>query len=208
MKHWMLLTALICFGSPAVQAAPPEPYVAVFRLTPGAAPTHVLAFQNISTGEAVVVDRIEIANASTMTVTGGQAQYWVYASTQLTHSATAGTHYKYGAALASAPTTIVSASTAPTAVLIEGDSAILTAAQRNALSGVAPLLAPLVVDSDDAATVNRLGVWDSFEGRQAQATPLTLPAGSNRALVIEKRMGAASDFTAGSVLIRIFYWRK
>lgn len=203
MKNLLLLAALICFGGSA-QAAPPRPYVAVFRVTPGAAPTKILAFQNTSTGQSVIVDRIEIANASTMTVTGGQAQYWVWGSTQVEHSVAAGKHYAYASALASAPTAIT-ASTAPINVLFEGDSAALVGG--NIVTAL-PLIRPLVVDSDDAATVNRADAWDSSEGRQAVAEPLVLPADSSRALVIEKRMGAASDFTAGSVIIRIFYWLR
>lgn len=204
-KALFALAATLALSAPVHATAAVVPYVNVVRVTPGAAPSKILAFQNTSTTNDVVIRRIEIANASTQTVSGGQAAYWVYLSTQLTHSAAASSFFAYGTALAAQPS-YISVSTAPLLVQYEGDSAVLTG---GGLTGVPPVINPLVVDNDDAATVNRSAVWyEESQTGNAPAGPLLLTKGSSRALVIEKRQGAASDFTAGSVEIRIFYTVK
>jgi hypothetical protein len=209
-KNLVVLAALVGLSLAAPSRAravgTPPTYVTSVRVTPGAAPTHVLAFQNTSASLDVVVRRIEVVNASTQAVTGGAEQFWVYAATSVTHSAAAGTTASYGAALASQPS-YLTVSTAPTSVQLEGDSGILTTAQRNALSGALPIIAPLTVDGDESATPNmRQAAWQAEDqGGANPAGALILPAGANRAIVVEKRAGNSTDFTAGSYIIRVFY---
>lgn len=199
----ILLPIVPALAEPAV--APPA-YVAVARITPGASPSRVFAFQNIDAGQDVIVRRIDITNSSTFTITGGLSQYWVYASTQLTHSLlTTVQNYKLDTALATAPAAIA-ASTAPTIVLFEGDSSTLTASQQGALSGVSlPIIRPLAVNDDDAATSSLTDGWGEDIQSGLASMPLVLPHNSKRALVIEKRQLGTTDFTAGSVTIRVFY---
>lgn len=206
MRHWLLTVALAIIGSVAQAAPVPTTYVHSVRITPGAQPIHVLAFQNTSANIDVLVHKIEVIGASTQAVTGGLMQFWVYASTSLTHSVAAGVTASYGSANASQPS-YLSVSTAPVSVLLEGDTGILTTAQRNALSGTAlPLIPPLRASSEETATSGLYDSW-SAENQDAQnpSGPLVLPKNANRALVMEKRMSAASDFAVGLLQIRVFY---
>lgn len=202
----ILLPAMPALAEPATQ---PPAYVAVVRVTPGASPTKILAFQNISAGEDIIVRRIDITNASTMTVTGGLEAFWIYAATVVTHSdLTTVQNYRLDTALAAAPAAI-SASTAPINVQYEGDSGVLTAAQQNALSGIAvPVIRPLAVNGDESATTSLSDGWGEDIQSGLVSMPLILAKGSKRALVIEKRQLGSSDFTAGSYNIRIFYSRR
>lgn len=206
-KTLFTLAALLGLAAVSAHAATePKTYVTSVRVTPGAGPSHVLAFQNTSTGIDVIVRGVEVVNASTQAVTGGGEQFWVYASTQLTHSASAGTTASYGTALASAPS-YLSVSTAPTGVLIEGDSGVLTASQRNDLAGKLPIIAPLFVDGDESATTTpRRAAWFAeSQDADSPAGPLVLGQSANRALVVEKRAGNSTDFAAGAYIIRVFY---
>lgn len=191
--------------APRAYAGVPPTYVDQVRLTVPASPANVLAFQNTSAGLDVVVRRIEIVTSSTQSVTGGLMQFLVYASTQVTHSASAGKFYAYGSANASRPSHI-SVSTAPLSVQFEGDSAALTAAQLGAMSGALPLIRPLVVNNDEGAAANFGDAWaEESPNSPNPAGGLLLPAGANRALIFEKRQLGSSDFSAGQVIIRIFY---
>jgi hypothetical protein len=202
VKHWLLAAALICFGSSAF-AAPPPTYINTVRITPGASPARVLAFQNTSSTIDVVVRKIEVVSASTQTVTSGLEQFWVYASTQLTHSASAGRFDSYSAGFTTQPS-YVTVSTAPLLVLFENDTSTLTAGQQAGLSGTAlPLIKPLTVNLDEGAAANFYDSWVSED--PSNNSPLILPAGANRALVFEKRQKDGTDYSAGLVQIRIYY---
>lgn len=210
MKRYLL--ALLALVGPLVPAvAGPgstlalKSYVAVVRISSvPASPARVFALQNTSTDQDVLVNRVEVANSSTMTVTGGLMQFWVYGSTAMAHSAlTTVQTYGYSGALVTAPTA-VSASTAPINVQFDGDSGILTAAQQNGLSGTAlPLIRPLIVNDNLAATGQTSDSW-STENPDF-GSPIILPKNSQRGLVIEKRQFGASDFSAGAVTIRVHY---
>lgn len=202
----ILLPVMPALAEPAV--APPA-YVMVVRISSiPVSPARILAFQNVSTGQDVIVRRIDISNASTMTVTGGLMQFWVYASTSLVHSTTSTVqNYKLDTALAVAPAAIT-ASTAPTIVLFENDTSTLTASSQAALSGTAvPLIRPLFVNTDETATTSLTDGWGEDIQSSLASMPLVLPHNSSRALVIEKRQLGSSDFsvTAGAVNIRVFY---
>ena len=180
----------------------PHSYVSTARLTVAGSSVSLFAFQNTSSGVDVVIRKIEISNASTATVTGGTMQFWVYASTQITHSAAITTNYEYAAALIAQPS-YISVSSAPTGVLYEGDSSTVTSA-ASALAGVPPIIRPLYVNNDETATTLLTDSWGADEALNA-AGPLVLNAGANRGIVINQKRLGTSDFTAGSVLIRIFY---
>ncbi len=206
-RYLFALFALVGLLSPAVASpstASLPSYTAVVRLTPGASPAKVLAFQNTSASQDILVDHIEITNSSTMTVTGGLEQFWVYGSTSLTHSAlTSVATYGYNGVLVAQPAAVVM-STAPLNVQYEGDTGILTAAQQGALSGVAtPIIRPLAVNNDETATTSLSDGWTAEALDWAR--PIILPRNTQRALVFEKRQLGSSDFTAGSVTIRIHY---
>lgn len=182
------------------QAAPPAPMVSVVRITPGASPAKVLAFQNTSSSVDVIVRKIEIVNASTMAVTSGLMQFWVYGSTSVAHSETTSqTAYKYNTVLASQPS-YISVSTKPASATYEGDAAPLDATAYENLTGAKPFLAPLIVNLDEGATSNFAASWTQEVGE----LPLVLPAGEDRALVFEKRQLGTSDYTDGQAEIRIF----
>ncbi|MES2156151.1 MAG: hypothetical protein V4510_13535, partial [bacterium] len=148
--------------------------------------------------------KIEVVNATTMTVTGGTMQFWVYASTSLTHSAAiTGGAYGYAAALTTQPS-YISISSAPTSILHEGDTVIQS--QTSLLLGTTPpLLRPFYLNDDEAATTLLYDSWSDESQGTATAGPLVLNHGANRALTIEQRRLGTTDFTAGSVLVRIFY---
>jgi hypothetical protein len=197
-----LLTFILAFAAVCAHAGAPE-YVATVRLTPGASPSAMLAFQNTSSDLDVVVQKIEITNASTMSVTSGLMQFWVYGSTSMTHSQTltAASAYTYNAALGAKPS-YISLSSAPVLVIYEGDSSSRTAAQMNSLSGVVgPILRPLIVNADESAAAN---LYDSWSNENPDK-PLILPHASNRGLVFVKRQLGSSDYTDGQVIFRIVY---
>ena len=184
-------------------------YVTEAQITLGASnasPSKVFAFQNTASGQDVIIDRIEVINASTgVAVTSGLMQFWVYPSTSMTHSDTATSivTHGYGAALAAVPAAVV-ASTAPLNVQYERDSGILTTAQQNNLTGTSlPIIRPLVINDDETATLNLFDVW-AAEAPDYDL-PIVLPKGSNRGLVFEKRQVGATDYTAGTFIIRILY---
>lgn len=205
MKTLLVAAVLAVLGVSPVHAGPPETYVSVTRVTAGGALAKLLAFQNTSSASDVVVRKIEVSNASTVTVTGGIMQFWVYGSTSLTHSVTTTADaWTYSDVLGSAPS-FISVSTAPSAIQIEGDSGILTTAASNNLSGQMPLIRPLVVNNDEAATAN---LFDSWTSDAVDARPIVLPAGANRALVFEQRQVGGTDYSAGSLFFRITYTLK
>lgn len=205
-----LFVLLALLGLAARAHAAPATYESVVRVTLPVVATSsaIYAFQNTSTGVDVIIRKIEISNASTMTVTGGTMQFWVYASTSLTHSAAVTSNYSYTSALASQPS-YVSVSTAPRNIQAEGDSSILSTG--GALSGVPPIIRPLYVNNDEAATTllydawsereESVGLGDRLEGPQ----PLILPSNSQRAIVIQQKRLGTADFAAGSVLVRVTY---
>jgi len=206
------LALLLGLAVAPAKAAPPLTYESVVRVTLPVVATSsaIYALQNTGSND-VVIRRIEISNASTMTVTGGTMQFWVYTSTALTHSAAVTSAYSYTSALASQPSAI-SVSTAPRNIQAEGDSSILSTG--GALSGVPPIIRPLYINNDEAATSllydswgeseESIGLGDRLEGPQ----PLLLPASANRAIVIQQKRLGTADFAAGSVLVRVTYTLK
>lgn len=194
------------------QAAPTATYKSCTRVTLAAIgiSSTVYSLQNTASsgGQDVLVRKIEISNASTMTVTGGLMQFWVYLSTSLSHSAAVTTAYSHTGALASQPS-YVTVSTKPYNVQAEGDSGILSTG--GGLSGVPPPVRPLYVNNDETATANLYDFWSEREesvglgaGKDGPQ-PIILPAGSQRALVIDKKRLGTADFTDGSLLICTTY---
>jgi len=186
-------------------AAPPSAYSTTARVTPGGALNKALAFQNTSATLDVVVRKIEVMNASTYTVTGGLMSYWVYFATSVSHSPTTGVNgidsYNYADALATAPS-YISASTAPYNVIFEGNSGILTDLQQASSGYALPVIRPLIVNNDEAATAN---FADSWQEELNTAKPLTLEKNTQRALIFEQRRVGTADITEGNVILRIFY---
>lgn len=207
-KILLALAALLGPLTPAIAGTggPYLPgYVTVVRVSSvPASPAKILAFQNTSATLDVLVNRIDATSCSTQTVTSGLMQFWVYSSTVVTHSvATTAQTYGYRAALATAPLGVTT-STAPLNVQYEGDSAVLTAAQQNALTGTSlPLVRPLAVNLDETATTSISDSWQHESPDFGDA--LLLPHAGNRALVIEKRQLAATDWSAGCVTFTIHY---
>lgn len=211
MKTLIALAGLLLASALPVQAAPPAYRTSIVRVTPGASPSYVLAFQNTSADIDIEVHRIVVSAASTQTVTSGAMQFWTYVSTSLTHSAAAGKYFSYDVANGSQPS-YLTVSTAPLNVQLEGDSAVLTAAQRNAISGALPVIRPIHINPDEGATgllddASDLST-DSADSWTASGRPIRLPHGANRAIVVEKRQLASSDFTDGQVYIKIVWVAK
>jgi hypothetical protein len=204
MKTLIAIVGLLLAGALPAKAGPPATYESVVRVTLPVVATSsaIYAFQNTSTELDVVIRKIEISNVSTMTIAGGLAAYWVYTSTSLTHSAAVTSAYSLTAALASQPS-FVSVSTAPRNIQAEGDASILSVG--GALSGVPPIIRPLYVNNDEAATAQLVDSWSEREDSLGAAQPLVLPANSQRAIVIQQKRLGTADIAAGSLLVKVFY---
>lgn len=208
MKNLIVLAALLLASALPAKAAPPLTYESVVRVTLPVVATSsaVYAFQNTSTGVGIKIHKIEISNASTMTVTGGTMQFWVYASTALTHSAAVTSNYNLTSKLVSQPS-YITVSTAPTAIQAEGDSSGLLTG--GALSGVPPIIRPFYVNNDEAATTLLTDSWNEQSEMRGERTagpqPIILAPGDNRAIVIQQKRLGTADFAAGSIYIRVVY---
>lgn len=206
-KTLFVLLALLGLAAPHAHAA--LTYEAVVRVTLPVVnvSSAIFAFQNTATSgnQDIIVRRIDIASASTMTVAGGLGGYWVYTSTSLTHSTAVSTWtYSLNSALASKPS-YVTFSTAPYNILAEGDVNLLGADSN--VVGVPPILRPLFVNNDETATSQQYDSWTEAETLGTgnnDPTPIVLPAGSQRAIVIRYKPAAAA-IGAGSLFIRIIY---
>lgn len=205
----LLLAGLLILGAPAMAGtgAPSLPsYAAKVRISSvPASPAYIEAFQNTSTDQDVIINRIDVANCSTQTVTSGMVQFWVFTSTRVTHSDTTSMKtYSYRVPLLTTAPAAVVGSTAPINVQLDGDSAVLTVAQRNALSGTSlPVVRPLAANLDETATTNTYDTWAHESPDYGDA--LVLARNTQRTLVIEKRQLGATDWTAGCVDITIHY---
>lgn len=208
----MLKKTLFGFAALLISAAPAlavssqpllKTYVSTVRVTLPVVATSsaIYAFQNTDAAVDVVIRKIEISNASTMTVTGGTMQFWVYGSTQMTHSAAVTSNYGYGAALTTQPS-FVSVSSAPYNIQVEGDAAVITG---GSLSGTPALIRPLYVNNDEAAVTLLTDSWSDEDPNGENAGLITLNHGANRGIaIVQKRLGT-TDISAGSVLVRVFY---
>jgi|CXWL01.1.fsa_nt_gi hypothetical protein len=191
--------ATVTSGGPLVSA---PTYVSVVRVTAtgsALAGTKLYAFQNTSATADVVIRKIEIANASTMTITGGTMQFWVYGSTQFSHSALITTGFSYSTAAASQPS-FVKVSSAPLSVQYEGDAAVQVG---GGLLGTPPIIRPLYINNDEAAVALLYDSWS--EESLGHSAPLLLPKATNRGIVIDQKRLGTTDFSDGAVYIRIFY---
>ena len=192
----LILSALALFAlSTAAHAAPPLTYVHVATWTAAGAATRAFAFQNTSAGLDVIIRSIEIGNASQGTVTSGPMQFWVYGSTAVyAHGGTTQvSFYNNASANATAPS-YISFSTGPVGVAYEGK-------QTRQLP-----IARLIVNADETAVVAPDSMHDSIVNLAPDdITPLVLPQGANRALVVEQKQLGATDWTAGDLFVRIVY---
>ncbi len=194
----MLKTLVALIGFLLASAVPARAdlyYVATATFTPGVVGSQVLAFQNTSSSQRVEVVRIDLSNAQDgAAITGGLMQFWIYASTAMTHGGTTQTkNQALVSANASAPSAI-SISTGPVRVTYENSSAT---------SGALPILRPLIVNDDEAATTNFADSWTALEN-----APINLPAGANRGLIFEQRNLNATLVAAGVLQARIVYLLK
>jgi hypothetical protein len=198
MKKTMLaLVALLGLSLAAAPAARADYYgVVVATWTAGGSATKALAFQNTSTTQSVEILRIEVANATNgSAITGGAMMFWVYASTAMTHGGTSQRlNYALSSANASLPSAI-SASTGPVNVAYENNTTS---------KGALPILRPLFVNNDEAATSLLSDTW-SAEGDSFLSGAIILPAGANRGIVLEQQNLVATSVSQGVVAARIFY---
>lgn len=189
-----MLGGLLPLGSP-VDAALPLTYVSVSTFTPGGSGTKAWALQNTSASLDVRILKLEVSNATNGTVAGGLMQFWLYGSTVVIPGGVSQvSFYDHAAANTSAPS-YVSVSTGPAGVVYEGK-------QNRQL----PLYRPFIINDDETAAAN---FKDEFQQvNPAEATELLLPRGSNRAVVLEQQQFGATDFTAGTVMVRVVYTVK
>lgn len=174
--------------------------VAVATWTAGGSATKALAFQNTSTDRDIEILKIELSNAQNgSAVTGGLMQFWVYASTAMSHGGTSQRlNYSLGSANASLPSSI-SFSTGPVGVAYENNSIT---------KGAMPLIRPLFVNNDETATTNLYDAWIaegdvSRSGQQSGA--ILLPQNTQRGIVIEQQNMNATSVAAGVVQARILF---
>lgn len=196
MKKTLLLAALAALlgaGRAHAYSAPytPQTYVSVSTFMPGAAGAKLWAFQNTSTTLDVRVLKLEVTGFSTGTVTGGLIQFRVYGSTAITHGGTSQVgFYDAQSALASAPS-YVTVSTGPVNVALESPW---------------PILRPLFVNNDEAATAN---LSDGYTGwTPADAGELILLHNTQRGIVLEQRNMAATNIADGPLFVRVVYTVK
>jgi len=181
------LFALVAFLALSIPAQAAQYYVHTATWTAGGAGTKAFAFQNTGTNDVEIVS-VEIGGASVGTVTSGIMQFLVKTSTSLTHGGTSQVSFADSkSANASAPS-YISASTGPVNVQYEGK--ILGTSQL-------AISSPLLVNPDEAASANftdKLSIPSLF-----------LPAGANRAVVLEQKQQGGTDWTAGILFARIVY---
>jgi hypothetical protein len=185
------LSALL---APMEAEAVPNTYVSVSTFTPGGANSKPWAFQNTSADLDVEVLKFEVSSISTGIYTGGLMQFWLFASTQVTHGGTGQVaSYNFASANGTAPSH-VSVSTGPINVLYE-----------NKQNRQLPLLRPLIINNDETATSN---FQDGYTDLLADSSPLLLPRNSSRALVLEQRQLGTADITDGTVMVRVLFTVK
>jgi hypothetical protein len=201
MKNAIVALALL-LGLAVAPAKAATYNIAIATWTAGGSATKALAFQNTSSSLDVEVIKIEVSNAQDgAAITGGLMQFWVYASTSLVHG---GTSQTLGHSLRAANTALVSAvslSTGPVTVVYENNSAT---------KGALPILRPLIINNDEAATANFVDSWAAPASDRGPlfTESILLPAGANRGIVLEQKNLAATSVTAGVVMARIHYLVK
>lgn len=182
-----LAVALALVAAPARAA---QTYVHTSTWTAGGAGTNAFAFQNTGTND-VEINSIEIGGASVGTVTSGIMQFLVKTSTQLVHGGTTQVSFADSKTANATAPSYISASTGPVSVQFEGK---IAGASQLAISS------PLLVNPDEAATAN-------FTDKLSIPT-LILPAGANRAVVLQQKQQGGTDWTAGILFVRIVYTVK
>lgn len=203
MKKLLLaLAALLAPLMPAMATSiwPVSPsFVAIATVTPPASGSYAAAFQNISAGVDVYIQRIDIISVDTGAATGGIMQWQIFASTALTAGPTLNvSQQSYQAALtngaqdnSASPTNVVAMSTSPTNVVIEANL---------------PIVAPMLVNDSPTATTNLFAEYQESPGGASNATTaILLPKGKNRALVFRKDKLGGTDVTDGLIMIRVEY---
>ena len=200
MKTLLVAAALLGLLSPVAHSRPPLTYVATSTVAAPGGGSKVWAFQNTSSSLDVQILKIEISNAhDESAITGGLVQFQVFASTVVTHGGTGGTRtFSYSSANASAQSGI-SFSTGPTNVVYENVSS------GNALA----LLRPFIINTDESATTNLYDSWNigavNTSLSLTESSPLLLPKGANRAIVIEQKNLGTGSIQTGKIKLDITY---
>lgn len=197
----MLIAALMALMAASAQASflSPQPttQVMVATFTAGGTGTNAIAFQNTSTTNDVRILKITVCNVTTTAITGGLVQYWALMSTAATPGGTSQVSFgDFGAANttnATFPAGIV-ASTGPVNVTFEG---------KAGGTSQLPIIRPLVINTDETATIS---LYDEYYGVYTDdQRDLLLPKNTQRALILRQMQLGPTDFTAGTVLVRIHY---
>lgn len=187
-----LVPAIAAGGAPSYA---PKTYVSVATFTAAGNGTNAFAFQNVSAGEDVRVLKVELTSVTSGTVTSGLMQFWLMGSTVVTAGSTGAVSlYDYATPNAAAPASI-SASVAPTGVVYEGKQ-----------GGQLPFDRALIVNPDETATSNFRDEL-SFTA-PADGAEFILPHGSNRAVVLLQKQFGTTDFSAGTLMVRVLYTVK
>lgn len=189
--------SLVSARAQAAPAAPPT-YVAVATFT-ATSNAKVFAFQNTSSSLDVYIKRIEIANVhDESAITGGQVFFNVYASTQVTHGGTGRVRSFSMAGANVAQPAYITVSTGPVNVQLENLSG----------NSTHPLFRPLSINTDETATApNLVDAYESREG-SGDVSPIKLPAGANRAIVVEQRQMGGTAMDTGKIRISVEYWAR
>lgn len=203
MKKILLKLALLGFAFVPVLALagggnPPLTYVAVatFTATSGA---NVVAFQNTSADLDVRVLKIEVSNAHDVSAnTGGLVQYWVFGSTAVVHGGTGQTRsFSLSSTNAGQPSyiTISTGAVSPSLENLSGGSSL-------------PLIRPLVVNTDDGASSNLTDSYTDLgpaSSAASDSSPLILPHGSNRALIVQQHDLGGGAINTGKMRASFIY---
>ncbi len=193
MNKIKLLLALMALALPTMAKAERIPtYVAIATWTAGGSTTKAFAFQNTSSTRDVVIIKIALVPTTSGTVTSGPMNFYVYASTNMTHGGlsqvSAGS---YNTPNWTAPS-FVSVSTGPTNVVYENKDTY-------------QLPLTIIGANPDETGTPLMNVIDNGVDLPAEDQGIVLPKGQNRGIVIEQKQFGASDYTAGTMAAKIIY---
>lgn len=196
---FLALAALMPARAHASYATPPQSFVAVATFTAsGAAGTgsnvigffnHASTITNTSMSN-VYIQRIELANCSTQTVSGGTMAFWVYTASAIVDGSTLNVS-SFSYAGNAWPQQIIM-STSPTGVGFANNTATL------------PILAPCILNNDETSAVN-LANTVCFDANTAALSPIRLTKGVNSGIVIQQNRFGTSDISGGCVLARVVF---
>lgn len=199
---WGFAAALALLSGAPAQASPSysPTFVVIATFTATGQGTIPFGFKNASSAVDVKVQKVEVFNCSTHTVSGGVMLYNIIPSTTIT----AGTVVQVSTYSLDRNFTYplnVQASISPTTVVFETKQ-----------SSQLPFFRPLYLNNDDAATTMLSDSWNAREGND-EPQALVFLRSENRGFVLKQEHfgvgeGTSGDIVAGCVGVRVMFNAK